>query len=106
MSPLAEVYLLCSILSLTVGIMLYGENPKQVVNRLSLLLSGVLFYWGFTEFEYMTADDIQTALLWMRLHAFWYLLPAVALDFVIVYANLRVKRLFRFLFLYCPAIFL
>jgi PAS domain S-box-containing protein len=106
MIPLAEVWLLCSILNLTVGIMLYGENPKHGVNRSFLLLSGVLFYWGFTEFEYMKAYGIQTALFWMRLGAFWYLLPAVALDFAIIYATLKVKRLFRFLFLYCPAILL
>jgi hypothetical protein len=106
MIPLAEVCLLCSILSLIVGIILYGENPKQAVNRLSLLLSGVLFYWGFTQFEYMTANEIQTVLFWMRLHAFYYLLPAVALDFAIAYTNLRVRRLFRCLFVYGPAFFL
>jgi PAS domain S-box-containing protein len=106
MIPVAEVFLLCSILSLTVGILLYGENPKHVVNRLGLLLAGVLFCWGFTQFEYMKANEIQTALFWMRLHAFWYLLPAVALDFVIFYTNLRVRRLFRCLFVYGPAVVL
>ncbi|HUK51179.1 MAG TPA: PAS domain S-box protein, partial [Terriglobales bacterium] len=106
MIPVAEVFLLCSIPSLTVGILIYGENPKHAINRLLLLFSVVLFYWGFTQFEYMNANDIQTTLLWMRLHSFWYLLPALALDFAIVYTNLRVRRLFRCLFVYCPAIFL
>ena len=106
MIPLSEVFLLCSLLSLSVGVLLYGENPKHVVNRLVLLLSGVLFYWGFTQFEYTKATDVQTALFWIRLGAFWYLLPAVALDFVIIYANLRASRLFRCLFVYGPAVFL
>jgi PAS domain S-box-containing protein len=106
MIPVAEVLLLCSVPSLTVGILLYGENPKHAINRLLLLFSVVLFYWGFTQFEYMTANDVQTAQLWMRIHAFWYLLPALALDFAIVYTNLRVRRLLRCLFVYGPAAFL
>jgi PAS domain S-box-containing protein len=103
----AQACLICSAISLVVGVWLYGKNSSHIINRMFLVLCGMLFYYGFSEFMYFQASDIQTAQLWMRIGAFWYLLPAFEANFAVVYANLKLKssRLFYPL-TYAPAIFL
>jgi PAS domain S-box-containing protein len=63
-----------------------------------LVVCGVLFYYEFTAgFEFLQAVDANVAFQWLRLAAFWYLLPVVVLHACIVYANVRVRRLVLFL---------
>jgi len=71
-------------------------------------LSALLFYYGFTQFEYYLANDAQTALFWMRVSCFWNLLPAFDLTFALVYAGLFTKsrRVPLSILLYAPAIIL
>ena len=58
-----------------------------------LVLSGVLFYYAFTSgFEFLQAADPNTAFQWLRVAAFWYLLPVVVFHSCVVYANVRVSR--------------
>jgi PAS domain S-box-containing protein len=93
MIPLAEVYLLSAFVSLTVGVLIYGQNATHPVNRMFLVVCGVLYYYEFTEFEFLQASDVNVAFQWLRLAAFWYLLPVAVFHICIVYANLRVRRL-------------
>ena len=93
MIPFAPAILLSAFLSMTIGTLIYGRNPSHAINRIFLAISAVLFYWGFSEFEYFQANDVHLALLWMRLSAFWYLLPAMLLQFSMEYANIRVRKL-------------
>ncbi|MGA2240016.1 MAG: ATP-binding protein [Candidatus Bathyarchaeia archaeon] len=105
MISFAPAILLSAFFSLTIGILIYGRNPSHAINRIFLAISVVLFYWGFTEFEYFQANDVHLALLWMRLSAFWYLLPATLLQFSMKYANIRVRRLILYISAFGPAIF-
>jgi PAS domain S-box-containing protein len=91
--PLAEVYLLSAFVSLIVGVLIYGQKPNHAVNRMFLVVCGVLFYYEFTEFEFLQASDINVAFQWLKLAAFWYLLPVAVFHMCIVYANFRVRRL-------------
>jgi PAS domain S-box-containing protein len=106
MIPLAPASLLVAFCSIVIGILLYGKDPTHVINRIVLLLSAVLFYWGFTEFEYLQASDVHLALFWMRLGAFWYMVPAMILHFSVVYANIRLRRVVLYSLTYAPAILL
>lgn len=106
MSTLPLIYLLSSILVLTVGTLYYGRHPNQVLNRILLALCLVLFYRGFAQFEYFQASDINLALLWMRFGDFWYLLPALTLHFSILYSNVRVRKLVLYSLTYVPVVFL
>jgi PAS domain S-box-containing protein len=105
MNPFAPAMLLCAFLSVTIGTLLYGRNPSHAINRILLAASVILFYWGFTEFEYLQANDVHLALLWMRLSAFWYLLPATVLQFSVKYANIRVRKRILYLSAFGPAMF-
>ena len=72
---------------------MYGQNPTHAVNRMFLVVCGVLFYYEFTEFEFLQASDVNVAFQWLRLDAFWYLLPVAVLHICIIYSNFRVRRL-------------
>ena len=104
MISFAPAILLSAFLSITIGILLYGRNPSHPINRILLATSVILFYWGFTEFEYLQASDVHLAMFWMRLSAFWYLLPATVLQFSMKYANIRVKKLILYVSAFGPAI--
>ncbi|MGA2239913.1 MAG: ATP-binding protein [Candidatus Bathyarchaeia archaeon] len=93
MIPLAEIYLLSAFVSLIVGVLIYGQNATHAVNRMFIVVCGVLFYYEFTEFEFLQAGDVNVAFQWLRLAAFWYLLPVAVFHLCIVYANFRVRRL-------------
>jgi PAS domain S-box-containing protein len=100
---LAQICIISGVFSAIVGILIYGKNANHPLNRLSLLLSGLLFYWGFTEFQYLQAPDIQSALLWMKLGAFWYIVPAVAVHFSVIYSDIKLDTRFLYLSTYAPA---
>jgi PAS domain S-box-containing protein len=92
MIPLAEVSLVSAFVTLIVGVLIYGQNSTQSVNRMLLVVCGVVFYFGFTEFEFLQASDANVAFQWLRLAAFWYLLPIVVFHLCTIYATFRVRR--------------
>jgi PAS domain S-box-containing protein len=104
MMPFAPAILFSALLSVTIGTLIYGRNPSHAINRILLAISVFLFYWGFTEFEYFQANEVNLALLWMRLSAFWYMVPALALQFSIMYANIRVRKPILYISAFGPAI--
>lgn len=106
MIPLADVCLLSIAISLAVGVLIYGKNPSHVINKLFLVLCAILFYYGFVQFQFLGADNVQGALVWMRLGAFWYLLPAFEVNFSMIYANIRMGagKLFQYSLIYIPAV--
>jgi PAS domain S-box-containing protein len=106
MIPFSQICLFSCFFSLIVGVILYERNPTHRINRMALLLSGVLFYWGFAQFEFLQASDAEVALFWMRVGGFWYVVPAVALDFVIVFTTIRIRRLIFCSLVYVPAFLL
>jgi PAS domain S-box-containing protein len=93
MISFAQGCLLSAFVSLIVGILIYGENPTHVVNRMFLVVCGILLYYEFTLIEFVPAGDADAAFQWLRFGAFWYLLPVAVFHFSIIYANLRVRRL-------------
>jgi PAS domain S-box-containing protein len=103
----ALVCLVSTAICLAVGVWLYGKNSSHMINKMFLILCGILFYYGFSEFQYFRASDFQAALFWIRIGAFWYLLPAFEASFAVVYANLKVKsKNILFAFIYAPAVLL
>ena len=106
MIPFAAVVLLSAFFSIIAGILLYGRSPSHPINRILMVFAWILFFWGFTEFECLQANDVHQALFWMRLNASWYLVPAVALHISILYSNLRVNRPILYSSVYAPPIIL
>jgi PAS domain S-box-containing protein len=104
MTSLAPFVFLSIIVTVATGILVYGSNPSHLINRLLLALSWSLFYWGFTEFEYLRAFDISEVLFWVRLSAFWYFTPAIILHVSVLYANVRVTKLTLCCSAYAPAL--
>jgi PAS domain S-box-containing protein len=96
--PLAQIYLLSAVVTLIVGILIYGQNPAHAVNRMFLVVCGLLFYYEFTGgFEFLQSVDVNAAFGWLRLGAFWYLLPVAVLHICMVYSNLRIRKFILFL---------
>lgn len=108
MIPLAQAWFLSSSICVIVGVLMYGRNPSHIMHKMLLILSALLFYYGFTQFQYYLASDVQSALFWMRVSCFWYLLVAFDVTFALVYANLFTKsrRVPLSILLYAPAIIL
>jgi PAS domain S-box-containing protein len=104
--PLADVCLFSAFCSLATGVLIYGQNPNHAVNRILLVLCAVVFYYDFTAgFGFLQAVDANIAFQWLRLAAFWYLLPMVLFHTCLVYANVRISKLAVPL-IYGPAIML
>jgi len=96
--------LLSGFVSLAVGVLIYGQNPNHAVNRMFLVLCAVLFYYEFTSgYGFLQAVDVNAALQWLTLAAFWYLLPVVLFHICVVYANVSLRKLVLFL-IYASAI--
>jgi len=89
--PIAQISLLSAIVTVIVGVLIYGQNPTHAVSRMFLIVCGLVFYFDFTEFEFLQAADVNVAFQWLRLAAFWYLLPLAVLHLCIIYANLKPK---------------
>ncbi|MFX0210940.1 MAG: PAS domain S-box protein, partial [Candidatus Hodarchaeota archaeon] len=104
MNLLAFNSLLTMVFALFLGSFVYSKNPKHSVNRLFLLSSLGLTYWGFIEFCFRQAETFEYAAWWLKAGSFW-VFPIVFLNhFILEYVEVEKKTIKKFLYsLYIPA---
>lgn len=66
----------------SLGIFVYSRNPRSALHQVFLLLVITASWWSFTEFMLRYSVSYQDAYFWMRMTAFWTLVPAFTLNFI------------------------
>jgi PAS domain S-box-containing protein len=98
--------LLSSIVSVSLGILVYFLNRKAWINRLFALLTFCTAYWAFTEFMMRQSSTVAEADLWNKAGFLWPFTVAILLQFSLVFTdNSWAKRRLSSLLIYSPALF-
>lgn len=81
------------------------RDPNNSLNRIFFLFCLSVAYWGFIDFQFLTAPDSSLAFLWMKIGAFWPLAVAFLFHFTLMFAGIRLlsSRL-AYLLIYGPAV--
>lgn len=86
-----NIYTLGSLLALGVSLFMayivYFRNPKGAINIIFAFLCVLLAYIAFTELGLRTADNLDTARLWMKASSFWPVAMAALLHFSLVFTE-------------------
>ena len=107
-----DVYSLLPLLSFVVilylGIYVYSNNPKQILNRLFFLICLFEAYNTFTEFQLRQSYTFATADLWLRIASFWPLEIPIILHFILIFTEKSklLKNKLTYFFIYIPALIL
>jgi len=106
MNPFAMASLFAVIISVALAVIVYTNNPKNMTNRVFVLVCVLLAYGSFTEFMYRQALDIDTARLWFKIGAFWPVLMAAILHFALVFTEKSklLKNKWTYPFIYIPPV--
>lgn len=109
MNAQAYISLLCGVAVFLMGNIVYSRNRKKQLNVIFLYLCTSVAYWGFAEFNYLQANSIHTAKLWLRLTVLDTFTLPLALHFIIVFVEKThvLKKKSTYLALYgIPIIFM
>jgi len=79
--------LIGSVACLFLGIIVYGQNRKQLLNKIFFLLCLSLAFWAFTEFMLRQAESFETADFWMKINFLWPFSLAFSLHFMLIYTE-------------------
>ena len=75
------------IISMCIGNIVYFQSHKKPVHRLFFILCLFNAYWGFTEFMFRQASNMNDAFFWLRVHSFVIVVIPVGLHFTILYTG-------------------
>ena len=79
--------LVSAALMFTLGLWVFFRNRAGMVNRAFLLLCLAMSWWAFSEFMLMQSTSPDTAAIWLKLTAFWTLVPPLLLRFILVFTG-------------------
>jgi PAS domain S-box-containing protein len=98
--------LLASYVCLILGIYVYQKNPKNQLNRISMLLCVSLGLSAFTEFGCRQAADFSSAYMWLKTSSIWPFSFALLLHFVLVFTKKSTvfQNKATYFILYIPAL--
>lgn len=85
MNPYSIPSLLCMLVMPSLGAFIYSRNTRSQTHRLFLLLTALISYWAFTEFNIRQAESYRTAFFWTRAGAFRIFLSPLLIHFILVY---------------------
>ncbi|MHA1264020.1 MAG: ATP-binding protein [Candidatus Helarchaeota archaeon] len=99
------IVLISAIITLFFGIHIYYQNPTHKMNRLFLLSCIFMSIWGISEFGRLSAFDLGTAIIWIRISAISYFAIPTLFYFVLSFSpQIKFIETKRFCFLtYTPA---
>ena len=106
MNYLALASMLAFVFDLFLGVLVYNKNPKKRLNKIFFLLALWCAYWDITEYGYISAHNMETALFWFRAGGLWFFTVALSVHFILVFiehSRLLTSKLTYF-FLYLPAL--
>ena len=82
------------VISMFIGNVVYFQSTKKPVHRLFFILCLFNAYWGFTEFMFRQASDVNDAFFWLRIYSFVIVIIPLGLHFTVLYTG-RVSFLHR-----------
>lgn len=95
-------FLLCFFL----GNFIYHKNPKNQLNIMIAILSILVGFLAFVEFQYRQTTDFETAYLWLRVSGLWPFVPAILLHIALIFTgkNKILANKLTYILIYIPAI--
>lgn len=97
--------LLASYVCFLLGLYVYQKDPRNQLNRISLLLCVSLGCSAFAEFGYRQATDYTTAFMWIKASSLWPFAMSFLLHFVLIFT--KKSKVFQnkitYFILYVPA---
>ena len=106
MNYLALISILAFVFDLFLGTLVYNKNPKNRLNKIFLLLCLWSSYWHITEYGYICAHNLETAIFWYKAGALWPLAIAFCLHLILIFidhSRLLTNKL-TYIVIYLPAL--
>jgi len=88
------------------GNFIYHRNTKSQLNIMIAVLSIIVGFLAFAEFQYRQTSDFQTAYLWLKISGLWPIVPAILLHISLIFTgktNLLKNKLI-YVLIYAPAL--
>jgi PAS domain S-box-containing protein len=87
MNPYSVPSLICFMLMPHLGAFIYFRNRQSPVHRLFFVVTTVIAYWAFTEFNLRQAESFAGAFFWTRAGCFKIMLSPLLIHFLLVYID-------------------
>ena len=106
MNLFALISLVAFMVCFFLGNFIYHKNPKSPLNRLVGILSILVGFLAFVEFEYRQAEVFQIALFWLKISTLWPFVPAILLHIALIFTNkIKIfKNEYGYFLIYLPAL--
>ena len=88
------------------GNFIYHKNTKSQLNIMIAVLSIMVGFLAFAEFQYRQTLDFQTAYLWLKISGLWPVVPAILLHISLIFTGKTnlLKNKLTYILIYAPAI--
>ena len=88
------------------GNFIYHKNTKSQLNIMIALLSIMVGFLAFAEFQYRQTTDFQTAYLWLKISGLWPIVPAILLHISLIFTGKTnlLKNKLTYILIYAPAV--
>ncbi len=88
------------------GNFIYHKNTKSQLNIMIALLSIIVGFLAFAEFQYRQTTDFQTAYLWLKISGLWPIVPAILLHISLIFTGKTniLKNKLTYVLIYAPAL--
>jgi len=88
------------------GNFIYHKNTKSQLNIMIALLSIMVGFLAFAEFQYRQTSDFQTAYLWLKISGLWPIVPAILLHISLIFTGQTnlLKNKLTYVLIYAPAV--
>ncbi|MBN2016221.1 PAS domain S-box protein [Candidatus Dojkabacteria bacterium] len=106
MTYYALVPLFSTFVAIAIGLIVYNKNPVSKLNRIYVVFSMAVAYWGFIAFNIQISEDFSTAYFLEKLNFAWLLMPPILFHFSLVLTKKDAifdNKLFL-LFIYLPSL--
>ena len=88
------------------GNFIYHKNTKSQLNIMIAVLSIMVGFLAFAEFQYRQTADFQTAYLWLKISGLWPIVPAILLHISLIFTGKTnlLKNKLTYVLIYAPAV--
>jgi len=100
--------LISAFITFGLGIFVLARNPASVVNRLFFAMMLGATYWALGEYLLWTASGADGLRFWLKASAFWPLVIAIAVHFILAFTShpfaQEKRRMYLIALLYIPSL--
>ncbi len=106
MNIFSYVSLMAFFVCFFLGNFIYHKNTKSQLNILIAVLSILVGFLAFAEFQYRQTTDFQTAYLWLKISGLWPFVPAILLHISLIFTGKTniLKNKYIYILIYTPAL--